>query len=336
MLEVDPSNPSRVYGVAYSTFFSSTDGGGTWNSINLPANCYAQDVARDPASPSTFHLSGYIYDGSTSSFAYFRTTNSGTDWTVRTLASGTGYGYAVAVDPTNTQHVYAGGYIVIGSYVYGRIFKSTDGGSVFGDVTGTLPGMVNDILVDPGGGGKIFVACGAGVYRSSNGGSSWTGVYVPSPEKLAFYPPNTNVMFASTYSYGVYKSTDGGATWDTTSRSGIVGSGVDPLVVEGSTPACVFIGNRTGVFRSTNAGASWRQTSTGLKGTMVTALVCAPSSPTIMYAGINYSGVFKTSGATQSTVTWSRLPDFYSCENVTDVFVSPVNPERLYAFEGGG
>jgi photosystem II stability/assembly factor-like uncharacterized protein len=337
VLMVDQSSSSTVYGIAYSYFMQTTNGGGTWSQQYLPSNCYAYDVVQDPVASSTFHAGGYTYDGSQSQMGYFQTTDKGANWRKVQVTTEVGYAYAIEVDRVNPQHIYVGGYVVIGSYGYGRVYKSTNGGTSFSDITGTIQGTVNDILADPGVGGKVFVATNAGVYKTTNGGTAWAknSGYLPSAYLIRQYIPNKNIMYASTYNTGVYRSTDGGVNWSATG-GGIIGTGAGGLAVEGSTPECIFVGNKSGIYRSTNAGTAWQQKNSGLRATNITALACAPSSPTNLYAAVEYDAVYKTTGATQTSVVWNRLPDFYACENVTSIIISSTDPDRLYAFEGGG
>ena len=82
---------------------------------------------------------------------------------------------AFAIDPVNTQTVYAG----TGS---DGIFKSTDGGSTWTATSPDLPSFpTNALIVDAT--GAVFAANDAGLWRSRDGGTSWTmlPLWMPFP-----------------------------------------------------------------------------------------------------------------------------------------------------------
>jgi hypothetical protein len=72
-----------------------------------------------------------------------------------------------------------------------------------------------------------------------------------------------------------------------------------------------------------------------MKSASITALCNAPSAPATVYAAFLNNAVFKSTAASGGTVTWQQLPDFYSCINIEDIVISPSNPDKLYAMEGG-
>src|SRR4051795_7191771 len=130
-------------------------------------------------------------EGATSGDSYYgdgfyRSTNGGVSWQhVSTLFTGQAVS-AIAVDPTNPQHVYA-------ATVRGR-----------------------------GGNHRTTSPTGAafGVYESSDGGANWTLRKGPTDElhgatDLVMDPQHPNVLFASFWGDGIYKTSNGGQTWAT-------------------------------------------------------------------------------------------------------------------------
>jgi len=74
---------------------------------------------------------------------------------------------------------------------------------------------VCSLAIDPVAPGTLYVGpCGAGVYKSTNGGASWTpavnGLTDPNVSDLAIDPVTPTILYAGTSSGGVFRSTNGG------------------------------------------------------------------------------------------------------------------------------
>lgn len=102
-------------------------------------------------------------------------TNYGTSWTEITPFTGSSY-YVTDVKSSpnilNNLYVCRSGYRFNDNTPY--IFKSTNNGTNWTDITGNLPPMaVNDLEILPGNENMLFVATDAGVYHSLDGGQNW-------------------------------------------------------------------------------------------------------------------------------------------------------------------
>jgi len=339
-LVFDPLSGNIVYACATSSVHRSTNGGQNWTRYALPSSSgvyyYASDIAIDPVNPANIHLGCYAYDGANSVPAYVRSTDAGAHWTGLTLAAEPGAAQGVTVDPVNPQNVYLGGYQYTGSTYTPKVYRSTNGGVSFVDKSGTIAGAyIYDICADPVGGGKIYAASVAGVYRTTDAGETWTALgFVPVPYRLAISNANPSVLYAAASTGVPYKTTNAGTTW-TAVGSGITGSGYNEIFVESGANPYVYFGNNSSIFRTTNAGTSWQSCCSGMKSASITALCNAPSAPATVFAAFLNNAVFKSTAASGGTVTWQQLPDFYSCINIEDIVISPSNPDKLYAMEGG-
>ena len=226
----------------------------------------------------------------------WKTTNGGSSWAPvfdSAIAAGqTGMAIgAIAVDASNTNTIYVGtgeANLSGDSYFGGGVFKSTDGGTSWAKVGGaTMPDRchVSDIKVR---GTTIIAAlerygrydpgCNAGIYRSTDGGATWTRRQAPlsNGSKVGAFDiaaGGANTWYATFYFDGVYKSTDDGVTWKLTNpttgsnailfgtygRPAIAVAPSDPnwvyLVV--SSPFSEDFGNVEGMFVSSNGGTNW-------------------------------------------------------------------------------
>ena len=138
-----------------------------------------------------------------------------------------------------------------------------------------------------------FAGTGAGIYRSTNGGQSWTNV---NSAYASCFVQKGSEIFAGCY-YGVRKSSDGGITW--TNPDSSLTSNIEHMVVRDS----VIYAAGGGMFRSTDDGATWAviQNGLGYGQTTVTGLTLVGTE---LFAS-TLSGVVRSTdgGNSWSTVT---------------------------------
>lgn len=334
-LAIHPTNAAILHGLSGSAVYKSTDSGVNWFRYNLGSNssAYNGEISISPSNPSVIYACGYFYyDISTwrSRMAVFKSTDGGIVWTTLQLnlaSSSYGYTQSVAVDPTNANIVYAGGYYYEGGSPYYRLYKSTNGGTSWTDRTGPITGTPESIVVDPANPSRVFVGTAWGIFRSSDGGSSWTkNSGIAYAYALAVDPANPNIIYGG-YSKAVYKSTDGGVNF-TNYTAGLAGT-CRALLVSSNR---VIYGSTVGIHRSEDAGVNWLASSAGMFATQVPAVSLATSFPNILYAEVAADGLFKS---TDFGTSWTRLPDFYRCESVIKIKVNPANPNDLFILAGG-
>jgi hypothetical protein len=150
--------------------------------------------------------------------AFFKTTDEGVTWQRNYLTTTPGEIKALAVQPSNKNIMYAGGYTTITSNQYSfALFKTTNGGTDWTPLT--VPSIdtyeqINAILIDPSNNNRIFLGTNRGVFVSTNAGSNWQSpvewMYVLC---LAPDPKVANKLYAGTNGSGVYETTNGGTNW---------------------------------------------------------------------------------------------------------------------------
>lgn len=97
---------------------------------------------------------------------------------------------------------------------------------------------------------------GSGVYKTADGGSTWSGGGAGVVRSLAINSHTPSVIYAGTDDLGVLKSTDGGASW-TPVNIGLTSSGIRVVAVDPIATATVYAGTATGVFKSIDGGGAW-------------------------------------------------------------------------------
>lgn len=166
--------------------------------------------------------------------------------------------HAIGTHSTDSDIVYAGN--------YGGLVKSTDGGTNWQYISDTwISQEVSSIAVDPNasdyvyvGTGRNNVPAGAGVYRSFNGGTSWTRLGATEFEgsiitKVAIDPNASGSQSATTlyvsngYSAtsGFWRSTNSGSSWTRLRNVAIYDIAIDPS----TNPSVLYTSESDGVHR---------------------------------------------------------------------------------------
>jgi len=164
--------------------------------------------------------------------------------------------------------------------------RSADAGANVWTATGPYGGQVSALAIDPQTPTTLYAVTG-GVFKSTDGGSSWTsanaGLSGPGPQSLVIDPTTPSTLYAGTAA-GAFKSTDGAGSWRS---SGLAFARIFTLAVDPQTPTTIYAGtgggSAGGVWKSTNGGANWSPT--GPVG-RVRALAIDPQTPTTLYAAL--------------------------------------------------
>src|SRR6478672_8813130 len=185
----------------------------------------------------------------------------------------------------------------------GGIWKSDDGGTRFRPVFDEQPVQsIGTIAIDPQNSKNVWVGTGEswtrnsvsigdGIYKSTDGGETWTHSGLEKSEriaKIAVSPKNSDTVFAAvpgalwsdSTDRGLYKTTDGGKTWNQVLKGPNLSTGCTDVVIDRANPDVMFAamwdfrrkgweyrsgGERptapsaSGLFRSTDSGNTWTE-----------------------------------------------------------------------------
>jgi photosystem II stability/assembly factor-like uncharacterized protein len=245
-IAVAPSEPNTVYvgsgeadmrsQISFGDgMYKSTDAGKTWTHIGLDNTRQIGRVLVDPQNPNLVFVAalGHAY-GANPERGVYRSTDGGATWQKVLYKNENVGAIDLAFDPKNSRTVYATLWntrrppwsIYPPSYGPGSgIFKSTDGGDAWQQLTQGLPservGRIG-IAVAPSDANRVYAIVDArdgGIYRSDDAGASW---HKASQEhriwgrgwyfcNVAVDPQDPDTLYVSNTS--VYRSTDGGKTW---------------------------------------------------------------------------------------------------------------------------
>lgn len=183
--------------------------------------------------------------------------------------TGMGRVNAIAFHPTNPDIIYIGA-------PSGGIWKTSDAGSTWINLSADIPSLgVSSILVNPTNPDIIYIgtgdrdaadAPGIGVYKSTNGGITWTpsntGMGEKTVGKMIMHPSDPNIILAAT-SGGIYKTTNAGTTWNAKLAPG----NFKDIAFKPGDPSIVYttlIFNPARFYRSSNTGDNWAQITSGI------------------------------------------------------------------------
>ncbi|HSD62450.1 MAG TPA: T9SS type A sorting domain-containing protein [Ignavibacteriaceae bacterium] len=281
----------------------------------------------------------------------------------------------IEMSSTSYDTIYAG-------IASGGVFKSVNGGSswvpVF-DETGVM--SIGDLAVDPVNPNVVYagtgeVNCGGGsmtyggngVYKSIDGGQTWTLLGLAATQyisRIIIDPNNSNTiylgamgrLFAKNQERGLYKSTDGGITWQkklyVSDSTGCVDIAINPQQTNIIYAAMwertrrpdrhSYGGPTCGIYKSTDGGETWNELTNGIPHNSSTigriGISLSASSPNILYAiyadDVGYfTGVYKSTNGGDS---WVRTNDgalngFYSSYGwwFGNIRVDPDNPSKVF------
>ena len=335
-ISVDPTNPSIIYAPSYSIMNKSEDGGTSWQKYSFCSGFYCSSYRRcieiNPDNSNIIYIAGYYYESNLYGMAVLKSTDGGKNWTGKKITSAFNWAYteSIAIDPSNPNILYAGGYYYDGSTSYYKVYKTIDAGNSWSDITGIILGPPESILIDPRNPSKVYVGTGWGIFRSSDGGQTWqkNNGYAYA-YALAIDPSDSNILYAGYYK-SCYKSIDGGVNW--TSYSGSLYGSCNKLIACSASSTRLFYASNAGIYKSVDSGVTWGASHTGIKANRIPALAVAPSSPNIIYIEVANNGFFKSSDSGNS---WERLPDFYRCDAITKIIINPNKANDIFILAGG-
>ena len=253
----------------------------------------------------------------------------------------------------------------------GGVWKSTDGAITFSPVFDDHTQSIGVVRVDPSDPQTVWIGTGEpwvrnsvshgdGVYKTTDGGETWTHVGLQASERIGairIHPDNGDVvwvcalgpLWSSGGERGVYKTTDGGESWnlvlEVDEDTGCADLDLDPQVPDVLYAAMWQFrrsahffesgGPGSGLHRSTDGGETWEPIENGLpEGDLGRiAVAVAPSRPSTVYATVeaertalyrsdDMGGTWKEMNASQNV----KFRPFYFSELVID----PQDHMRVY------
>lgn len=270
----------------------------------------------------------------------------------------------LAVNPENSSEFYV-------AAAAGGVWKTTNAGITFNSVFDNEGSYsIGCITMDPTNHNVIWVGTGEnnnqrsvsfgdGVYKSIDGGETWTNLGLKSSEHIGMItvdPNNPDVVYVAAYGpvwssggeRGIYKTNDGGKTWerilfvsDFTGFNEIHLDPRDSKVLYATAHQRIrkqwtYLGGgpESGIYKSTDAGKTWNTINKGLptgdKGRIGMAI--SPANPEIIYAVVEAQegkgGFYKS---TNRGASWQKMNSVSTSGNYyQEVVPDPLDENRVY------
>ena len=272
---------------------------------------------------------------------------------------------AVSTSEPNVIYVGTGEADMRSDISYGAgMYKSVDAGTSWSYIGLSDTRQIGRVLIDPKNSDIVLVAAlghgfgpnaERGVYRTTDGGRTWTQVLSKDENTgaidLAFDPDNSRTVYASLWNVrrppyntyapitgpggGIYKSTDGGGNWKEISGHGLPTSKLGRIGLDVAAGqhgkrvyALIDAGTSSGLFRSDNAGEDWTLMSTDARilsrGWYFGEVRSDPRNPDLVYVS-NVSLYRSTHGGK----TFKAVRGAPGGDDYHSLWIDPENPQRM-------
>jgi photosystem II stability/assembly factor-like uncharacterized protein len=265
-------------------------------------------------------------------------------------------------------------YVAVGS---GGVWKTENAGTTWKSIFDGQGSYSTGVLaIDPNNPEVVWVGTGEnvsgrhvgfgdGVYKSMDGGLTWTNMGLKSSEhvgRILIDPRNSNVVYvaaegplwSSGGDRGVFKSSDGGTTWTNilaiSEHTGVTDLELDPrnpdiliaATYQRQRHVWGFLagGPESGIHKTTDGGATWRQVKSGLPTGDIgkIGLAISPVNPDIVYATIEAEkadkGFYRS---TNSGESWEKRNSYISGGTgphyYQEIFASPHKADQVYQMD---
>ncbi len=293
-LAIAPSNPNIIwagtgeedsrnsvapgYGI-----YKSVDGGVTWLSMGLEKTQHIGRILVHPTNPDIVYVAalGALW-ATNPERGLYKTVDGGKTWTLSKFISDKAGFVDLAMDPRDPNVLYATSWERIRKAHFlksggpgSALWKSTDGGTTWKEITGggfpaTTKGRIN-LAIAASNPDMVYAMVEAdsvrgakpqrllsGLYRSSNGGASWT--WMSTVNNRPFYfsqirvdPKNADRVYRMAVDFAF--SDDGGRSW----RAGMVGIHEDyhGMWIDPNDPEHFIVGGDAGIFQTWDKGGTY-------------------------------------------------------------------------------
>jgi len=351
---IDPQSPNTIYAGTWEAnahsfswfgmgMYKSTDNGANWSYIGLEATRYIARIVIDPMDTDRIWVAGTgSLFGTNPERGIYRSLDAGSSWDLVLSVSDSTAGTDVAIDPTRPDTVFAAMWERHRGLTYrdsdgvtSGIYRSYDGGDTWVELTSGLPSGPTvgrmGLSVCASSPNVIYAiydipsAAEARVYKSVNGGDSWTrtndGGLADIHSSSGWYfgqvrvdPADPDRVFALGVPF--YRSENGGSSWSEVGSSNHVDH--HAMIFDPNDHTRIFEGNDGGIYLSANSGTSWSKLYDQPTNQFY-AIEIDYLNPARLYGGTQDNGTLRT--PTGGTSDWEGIlggDGFYSIVDPTD------------------
>lgn len=275
----------------------------------------------------------------------------------------------IGVNPNNSCEYYVGS-------GHGSLWKTSNCGTTFQPIfDGQKTYSIGAVTVDPSNPNNVWVGTGEhnaqtnvipgdGVYRSQDGGKTWSNMGLKESEHIGaivVHPDNSDIVYVAAYGphrrsggdVGVFRTTDGGESWENvlfiSEHTGCWEVHMDPRDPNTLYAVAhqrqkklytgVYGGPESGIHKSVDGGDTWVKLGGGLPSEDVgrIGMDISPVNPDVLYAVVDakkpeHKGFYKS---TDRGASWSKQSSYvtsypFYCQRI---FCDPQNIDLIYAMD---
>ncbi len=337
-IQIAPSNKLKIYvgtgeangGGGSMSFdglglWKSADAGATWQFAGLENIGSVGKIAVDPTDENRLFVAamGDLY-GNDADRGIYRSLDGGANWTKVLFVNDSTGGIDLAMNPADPNTIFAATFQRIrraDRRQYGgpasRIYRTKDGGETWQKLAGGLPtgslGRIG-IAVAPSDPKVVYAVVSGltggftGIYRSANGGDSWTAVFTGNMPgsfysnfgwwfgKLWVDPTDANHVFTGGVDF--FESKNGGSSWQNILGQPGAEMHVDQHAfwMDPAQPNHFFMGNDGGFWASADGGQHWEKKNS-LPIAQFYAAAMSFQNPDLIFGGAQDNGTWRTISA---------------------------------------
>lgn len=273
----------------------------------------------------------------------------------------------LAVNPNNPYEYY----LAVAS---GGVWKTENAGTTFKPIFDNYGSYsIGCVTIDPSNSNTVWigtgennnqrsVAYGDGVYKSNDGGKSFTNVGLKNSEhigKIVVHPKNSNIVYVAAYGplwnkggdRGLYKTEDGGKTWTRVLEIS-EHTGISDIVMDPRNPDRIYVsahqrrrhvftyidgGPETAIYKTEDGGKSFDKLSQGIPSGDLgrIGLAISPANPDIVYAIIKASGdkggFFKS---TDRGASFTKQSKYQTSGNYyQEIYCDPYDENKVFSMD---
>ena len=196
---------------------------------------------------------------------------------------------------------------------------------------------MNQVVFNPLGSETVYAATTVGVFRSSDGGRTWTERMNGMTEisfivALAIDPAHPNIIYAGTTG-GVFRTRNATESWEKVTEGMVafdakmasMALGVNRIVIDGTNPDLIYAGTTQGLFKSTNQGDRWTKIGKALGDVYISGIQLDPINSQTLYLATS-DGVQKSSDGGN---TWVLKKTGLDATSIRSIQMSPEDSKTL-------
>jgi len=287
---INRRNKDTLYGsYQFLNMLTSLNGGQNFHTIGPPTGYSTAFVAPFVLGNVNPQI---IYAGRS---VVFKTTNAGESWDIKNNGlplDGNNPSFTMAISKSNDNILYLA---TAPLFSRARIFRTTDGGDNFMDITGIIPDrFITDLAIDP---------------------------------------LNNNTIYCTVSGFGsphIFKSTDAGGIWISISNN-LPDVPTSSVIIDPLFSNHIYIGNDLGVYLSTNSGSQWQEFQTGISDASIVMDLSISEADKKVRAVTHGKGIFERF-LHSITVRMNNISESAENFQLKQNYPNPFNPETTIEY----